>query len=160
MALRAGASPAAEAGWGQFEDRELRVHVAYEKGVGRYSWSAAKVSAQQARDYLANLAAEFLDPAGFDLLPADILLTRKGLDRAFRQESNGQPSEETRLRYRTEFQAAIDDDGERFQFRSYQPMKLLSLLSGKVPDDAFEKVRRRFRLLDSTILRAPSEASG
>jgi hypothetical protein len=38
-------------------------------------------------------------------------------------------------------------------------MKLLSIVPAGVPADAFEKVRRRFRLLDSGIARAREEIS-
>jgi hypothetical protein len=158
LALRAGESSVDGRSGPQFAEKKLVVHIAHQEGVASYSWSPADVSSVQARDYLAALAAEFLDPAGFDLLPIDILMGTKGLHRAFLQDGDGELSERDSQLYRADFQDAVDNDSEKSP-PLYRPMKLLSIVPAGVPADAFEKVRRRFRLLNSGIARAREEIS-
>jgi exodeoxyribonuclease V gamma subunit len=156
LALRAGEASADERSGPQFAERKLVVHIAHQEGVACYSWSSTDVSSVQARDYLAALAAELLNPAGFDLLPVDILLGTKGLDRAFLQDDDGELSERDSQLYRADFQDAVHDDSEKSR-PLYRSMKLLSIVPADVPADALEKVRRRFRLLDSGMARAREE---
>jgi exonuclease V gamma subunit len=158
LALRAGEILRDNRLGPRFAEKKLVIHVAHEEGVACYSWSPADAPAAQARDYLAALAAEFLDPAGFDLLPVDILLGTKGLDRAFLQEGDGKPSKRDSQLYRADFQDAVDDDSEKSS-PLYRPVSLLNIVTAEVPTDAFEKVRRRFRLLNSGIARAREEIS-
>jgi hypothetical protein len=155
LALRAGeAMPDAEAFCSRFAGRELFVRIAHETGVESYRWSPGDLAAEAARDYLSGLANDFLDPAGFDLLPADILFKDKaGLERAYRDHDAAATPEEKRT-YAADFREAVDDDADKEYGRAYYPMKLLEIVTTTVPDDAYDKMRRRFWPLDQGLARA------
>jgi hypothetical protein len=154
LALRAGeAMPDGEEFRCHCAGRVLRVHVAHEKGVELYRWSPDDLPAEAARAYLAGLVNEFLDPTAFDLLPADLLLRDKsGLERAY-QDDAGAATADEKQEYADAFREAVDADADQFH-PTYRPMKLLGIVSTTIPDDAYDKVRRRFRLLHQGLARA------
>jgi exonuclease V gamma subunit len=155
LALRAGeAMPDAEAFCSRFAGRELFVRIAHEKGVESYQWSPGDMPAEAARDYLTRLASDFLDPAGFDLLPADILLDKNShLEEAYRDDDAAETRDEKQS-YAVAFQEAVDDDADNEFGRAYYRMKLLEIVTTTVPDDAYDKIRRRFRPLYQGLARA------
>jgi exonuclease V gamma subunit len=156
LALRAGQALAdGEEFRRRFADRDLQVYLAFnpgnkKKGIAGYCWSPEQLPPERARDYLAALAAEFLDPSGFDLLPADIVFQKKDFRRPFSEDV--EVSEHDRRRYAKQLREAVAEDGENEQSPAYRGMRLLRIVGAQVPPDAFDKVRRRFRLL------APREA--
>jgi exodeoxyribonuclease V gamma subunit len=159
LALRAGETLANAGEFvRRFAGRDLFVHVAHQEGVARYSWSPDEVPPEKARDYLTGLVAEFLDPTGFDLLPLEILMGCEDLHQAFRG-ADVAPSEESKRAFVKRLREATEEDGDNGYRRLYNPMKLLQMVAAEVPPDAFDKVRRRFRLLDCGTACARREAS-
>jgi exonuclease V gamma subunit len=153
LALRAGGGSGADAqSYLRFAGRELLINVAHEKRVQCYSWSPEDLPATEARNYLTVLAGDFLDPSSFDLLPIDILIGIEELHRAFLQEEL--PTEGDKKAYAADFQERVEEDGEKDQNPLYYPMKLLKVVPATVPEDAFDKVRRRFRPLDRSLAHA------
>jgi hypothetical protein len=154
LALRAGETMAGgEEFRRRFADRKLLVYIAHEEGVARYCWSPKDLLPEAARDYLTMLAEDLLDPRGFDLLPADILLHDKNkLEGPYLDAEVVATSEEKQI-YAEQFQTVVDEDEEN-ERPAYYRMKLLQIVPSNVPDDAFDKVRRRFRLLDIGLARA------
>jgi exonuclease V gamma subunit len=160
LALRAGQTLANAGEFvRRFAGRHLYVHVAHPEGLARYSWSPDDAPPEKARDYLTSLVAEFLDPAGFDFLPLEILMACEDLHPAFRGADDPAPSEESKLAFVNRLREATDDDADNGYRRLYSPKKLLQMIAAEVPPDAFDKVRRRFRLLDRGTACARREAS-
>jgi exodeoxyribonuclease V gamma subunit len=155
LALRAGeAMPEMKEFRSRFAGRELVVHIADKEKVESYQWSPGDLPTEAARAYLIDLANDFLDPGGFDLLPADILLTKNSrLEGAYRDDG-AMATPDDKKTYLDAFQKAVDKDAENADWRTYRPMKLLEIAPAKVPDDAYDKVRRRFQLLDKGLARA------
>ena len=138
----------------RFAGRDLLVCIAHGTGVEQYRWSPDDLPPDAARGYLAGLAEEFLDPAGFDLLPADLLFHDKnGLEEPYLNDESGLPEE--KLAYAEAFREIVEEDEEKDErWRAYRPMQLLQIATTSVPEDAFDKVRRRFRFLDYALARA------
>jgi hypothetical protein len=61
-----------------------------------------------------------------------------------------------RARYPECYQEAIEADEEKEDHRVYWPMKLMRIVEAEVPADAWDKMRRRFRLLDQGPARVRS----
>src|SRR5262249_23095927 len=104
-------------------------------------------------------AGELLDRTSFDLLPFVLLVKNKELRPAYTLTDEDPELIESRDRYSRRLQQALDED-ELKEFRAYRPMKLLEIVDAKVPADAFDKVRRRFRLLDRGPARARCDQGG
>jgi exodeoxyribonuclease V gamma subunit len=146
LALRAGfeASPDGVSSADWLGGRAFCLHLAQDEGITTYSYAAEETSAQEARAYLTDLAADFLDPTAFDLLPLELIVQR-GLRIAFRPEPDqAPPSAEEFPRL---IEDAYEDNREAFQ-PDYRQMQLLEMVSPKVPLDALEKVRKRYGILD------------
>jgi exonuclease V gamma subunit len=132
-------------------ERRLRVHIAHAQGVAQCEFPADEVTAEEARAYLATLAHDFLDAGTFDLLPFDLIAAKEILREGYVADDDALPSPKE---YCSLLEEAVDEDGEKDFHALYQKMKLLEIVNVKVPADALDKVRRRFRLLDRGPARA------
>jgi hypothetical protein len=148
LALKAGTEPGSDgqssSAW--LGKRAFRLHIAHEEGITDFSYHPADVSAEQARDYLAELVCSFLDRTGFDLLPFELAVANQVLQAPFREAGSADP--DRRAEYRRAYADAIAADGEK-DYPDYRPMKLMQLVRAMVPADAWDKMNRRFRLLDA-----------
>ena len=121
--------------------RDFEMHVAHAHGVDHFGYPAGFVSPEQARNYLAQLATDFLDPQCLDLLPLRRILERKELCGAVRH-ADGQlgnlPAQFASLL--EECLAADVEDGGNWNRWS---TPLVELVNAQVPADAFDKIRRR-----------------
>jgi hypothetical protein len=145
LALKAVQGPDASAARDWLGKRTFRVHIAHADGIVDFTYRSGDVNAREARSYLAELAADFLDRAAFDLLPFDLIVAGETLREAYVKENEGElpdPREYVQL-----LQEAIEEDGEQ-EHPVFRGMKLLEIVEVRVPDDALAKVRRRFRILD------------
>lgn len=197
LILKAGAEPDSrgESSERWLGERAFRVHIAHAAGIASFSYGDGDVAANEARAYLESLTRDFLDRAGFDFLPFELLVANSDLKLPFlfkgdrellaylREQADWhkksgtkeaklslmieqllqatEGAEETdaallaRLRtaYVEFFQDAVDEDGDNMK-PAYRPSKLLEIVATQVPSDAFEKLRRRFWLLDRGPARA------
>ena len=127
------------------KDRALHLTVARDDGFSEYRYAGIEPAA--AREYLSALIADFLSPRTFDLLPFKTIAKDDALRAAFELD-DGAELNSAAQDYCERLQAAIDQDAE-FDFKKeivFDPTELLEL---HAPEDAFAKVRRRFRLLDA-----------
>jgi hypothetical protein len=129
-------------------ERAFRVHVGHEEGIASFTYLRGDAPPDEARAYLAALAADFLDRSGFDLLPFELIVSLEELRAAYSgAEDLGAEDYARRLR------EAVEADAEK-DYPEYRPVKLLEITEPEVPDDALVKVRRRFRPLDRGPARA------
>jgi exonuclease V gamma subunit len=124
----------------------FHVYVLCKEELYTYSYS---ITEDEAGAYLENLAADFLDPTSFDLLPFELIAedTRKptSLSAAYvlpDDQLGDLPTEYYRL-LAEKIEQASDTN-----FGNFWHSPLLDLARVQVPEDAFAKIRRRFRLLD------------
>jgi hypothetical protein len=126
--------------------REFHVYISCKEDLYTYTYS---ISADEAGAYLGHLAADFLDPTAFDLLPFEVIAKDgnkpKSLSAAYflPEEQLGSLS----MEYRSRLEEKIEEAGES-DFGHYWRSPLLDLAMVQVPEDPFVKIRRRFRLLD------------
>jgi exodeoxyribonuclease V gamma subunit len=199
LALRAGTEPNASgessAQW--LKSREFRLHLARPDGITTFTYLSTDFSQEQARNYLTELAQEFLLKTCFELLPFEITLRKPVLQLPFRKTEQeilnlyqelahadeqqlkkikkelglneddrvelNIPDQDFLARLRHEYPGSYRDeleaDGEDEHNRFYRPMKLLALLDTQVPDNAWEIMGRRFRLLDAGPARVREAAA-
>jgi exodeoxyribonuclease V gamma subunit len=85
LALKAGTEPGLEgessADW--LGQREFHLHMAREGDIVRFCYRPDDISSERAREYLAELVRDLLDPTCFDLLPFDLVPGNKGLQVPF-----------------------------------------------------------------------------
>ncbi len=123
--------------------RPLRLSVAFDTNIAEFTYAGIEPDA--ARAYLKSLAADFLATGTFDNLPFKTA-SHRTLNAAYMGE-DGPELSTLRQYYVERFQTALDQefDTENTGEPRIDPLELIEL---HVPDDAFEKIRRRFRLLD------------
>ena len=162
MAARASTPSNAAAKW--FGDGAFIISVLYSDGLA--SWRCT-ISTEEARQYMAALAQDYLDPDAFDLLPFKAILNKKassgeGPIRPF--ESDEPASQDDRAEYRQALRDLLDESVEEL----WNPMPILKLivreppagraegsdeaLAAWIPEDALDKVQRRFRPLFALML--------
>jgi exodeoxyribonuclease V gamma subunit len=127
-------------------EREFRVHLLHKQGINSVTFHPDDYSPDEAGDYLSILASDLLDQTSYDLLPFELIM-KKDLCQAFQTGANNSAGFEARD-YARRLQEAFDEDQENTDYKTYYPMRLLRLAEPRVPADAFQKVRRRFGLLD------------
>jgi hypothetical protein len=136
--------------------RVFRVHIAHREGLIRFTYQPEDVSPPQARSYLTQLLNDFLDRSNFDLLPFDIIAGDETLRQAYESDGDGPRA---RADYAAMLRESYEDDQDN-DFPAYRGMRLLDIVEAQVPEDAYAKVRRRFRLLDRGPARARAEDTG
>jgi hypothetical protein len=148
LALRAGtgAESGCTASHEWLGERPFIVHVACREGFKRFAYPADAIGRDEAGDYLGSLVAALLDRRTFDLLPFDLITQDKDLKRAYTLEGSDPLLALVRDQYDRRLQDAIEDDWERDR-PIYHHMKLLEIVTTRVPPDAFDKVRQRYRVL-------------
>lgn len=129
--------------------RSFRVHVVHQDGMVQLAYEADDFKVTEARTYLAELVKECLDRSSYDLLPFELVVLKDSLRVAF----EGEESSAIREEYVAAFTEVVAGDGES-DHPSYWPMQLLEIIEARVPPDAYDKIRRRFRLLDRGPARA------
>jgi len=157
LALRAGTAAGdgpSSAEW--LGDREFRVHVSHQQGITSFAYAAADVSPAEARAYLAQAIADFLDRSSFEVLPFNLIVQDKNLKQAYILPDGAAPAEQLREGYRRELEDAYEQDQDKDDHPTQYTAELVQLVDLPVAQDAFDKVRRRFRLLD----RGPARIRG
>jgi exonuclease V gamma subunit len=126
--------------------RQLHVFVAGRDAVCRYAYAS---SAEEARAYLTHLAADFLDPTTFDLLPFDVIIKDADKDTSLAAAYSLAADQlgDLPATYYQRLHERVEEEQES-DFGGYWRSPLLDLAKVQAPEDAFAKVRRRFRLLD------------
>jgi exodeoxyribonuclease V gamma subunit len=152
LALRAGGDETTR--WLQ----SFELHIAHKEGIAGFAYGPEDITPDEARAYLTELVREFLDRANFDLLPFDLLVDKKELQKAYILGDNDPELGLVRAQYSGTLQDAIELDAETE--RLYRPMRLLEMVEVVIPEDAFDKVRRRLRLLDRGPARARQAEGG
>jgi len=143
LALQAGNDDAgASRAW--VGKRALHLHVAHNRGVTTFSYGSRDINPARAEKYLRDLVADFLDPTAFDMLPFD-LIASKDLSPAFILPDNEAAAYADDYQQRLEDMLEEDADSDH---PAYWRMRLMEIVSTKVPGDAFAKVRRRFSMFD------------
>ncbi len=141
LLANADSAPAECSSQAWLQGAECRVHIACSESLESHTY---KCTAEEARAYLTQLAADFLDPTSFDLLPFDVL----AVDKEF-WDSFALPEDELgalSANYCVRFEEKIAEAREGKAV--YWDTPLLNLANARVPADAFAKMRRRFELLD------------
>jgi exodeoxyribonuclease V gamma subunit len=136
------------------EKRQFRIHVMHREGMVSFSYRPQDVSAKEARAYLTELVMDYLDRSSFDLLPFDLVANDPWLRQAYETDK---VDEAVRAEYAAALRESFDEDQEN-DMPIYHPMRLLEIVPTCVPDDAYDKLRRRFRLFDRGPARARQEA--
>ncbi len=125
------------------------VYLAHRKGVETFSYKA--LPQQEAQHWLQQLIGDFLGDGAMDLLPYALLTSNAPIH----PWEDGTFTDEEQERYREQLAARIEDDlGSSWP--QHQPPEIHPIANPIVPDDAFDKVRRRLR----PILPRPDEAAG
>jgi len=137
----------------------FRLHVAQEEGITSFTYRAEDITPDQARIYLTGLVEDFLNRTSFDLLPFDVVVNDKQLRSAFTLPADAEELQQLQGDFRRLLQGAIERDAENDR-PVYRPMKLMEIIEASIPEDAFEKMRRRFHLLDRGPARARTEQGG
>jgi hypothetical protein len=145
LALRSDPQPGHSARREWIGDRIFRIHVTHKAGTHCISFLPEDCTPDEAGNYLLALASDLLDRSSCDLLPFD-LIREKELREAF-QSAESWPADK-RVEYVRSIEEAYEDDQETPTGKKYYPMNLLRIVRPRVPLDAFDKVRRRFQLLD------------
>src|SRR5439155_14417438 len=118
--------------------------VAHAQGITKYRYPGTRISSEEARDYLTQLAADVLDPGSFDLLPFELLVKDKIMRTAYK--ARGAEADAPAADYAERLRELIELDRDKL-FSTFRWSELLALTDPEVPPDAFAKVRRRFALL-------------
>jgi hypothetical protein len=153
LALKAGTEPAPDGASSRawLGERTVRLHVAHNEGVGKWSYGPEDISAAEAQAYLEQLTGDFLTRNSFDLLPFDLVAAKESLRAAYLSPAEClDPAQYAQL---LEEEYEQDQDNEH---PIYRAMKLLEIVEPLVPSDALAKLDRRFRLLDRGPARARS----
>jgi len=124
------------------KSKEFHVHIANKETLNTYRYDFTE---GEALTYLAELAADFLDPTTFDLLPFEVFADMGKLADAYilADDQIGNRA----ANYREELEEKIEEASESDRGNFWRN-SLLDLAQVMVPEDAFHKVRKRFRLLD------------
>jgi hypothetical protein len=141
LALRAGPDPS----WAR--DLAFHLHIAHKEGIASFCYNQEDATPDEARAYLAELSAEFLDRGDFDLLPFDVVVADKALQQAYTLSDEAIALSGARDGYSTLLHDALENDRENDR-GVYRAMKLMEIVNAEIPSDAFDKIRRRLRLLD------------
>jgi len=97
------------------------------------------VTPKEAKKYLSELLADYLDEKTFDLLPLDIV--KKTL-KDFPEEPKSEKRAFSSYRLRLEEEILQASAGS---YSSYRPSAIVSALDLRVPEDAYSKVARRIK---------------
>jgi exodeoxyribonuclease V gamma subunit len=136
-----------EAGLSSFawlERREVYVHVSFRTGLRTWSYPPGSITSAEAAAFLVKLARDLLQPDQFDLLPFEVLRHHVELRQAMNETSNLNISPQDYHRLLSE---AVADDRESLYSKARLPL-IVNIIKAQVPEDALDKVKRRFRLLD------------
>ncbi|MBX9678371.1 MAG: exodeoxyribonuclease V subunit gamma [Gemmataceae bacterium] len=133
--------------------RDLCVHVAFAEGLGTVRYPAGMISPEEARAYLSELAADFLDPNRCELLPFRCL-EKKPMEALFLQEYDPIAADE----FREKIEEALENDGV---FGRPLVWDLVHRINVTVPEDALEIMQRRFRLINMgpALNREPNDSA-
>lgn len=135
--------------------RTFRVYATHRDGMVGFTYEPGDFDAAAARQYLQELTSAYLDRASYDLLPFDLVAKNPLLQAAYELPEDGL----ARSRYSVTLQEIIDEDAEN-PFPTFRAMRLLEVMEAQVPEDAYDKIRRRFRPLDSGPARHRAAAGG
>ncbi len=152
LALKAGDDPGAtgsarDAGSSRewIDGLDLHIHLSYDTGTHQIIYPGKDIAAHEAREYLARLAADFLDTTSFDLLPFDVIVGDQYLKQAYvAGDEHELPASDD---YQEKLREAWDESREKTDYGPHF-MELLDVIEPRVPADALAKVRRRLALLD------------
>jgi hypothetical protein len=138
--------------------RAWHIHIASDEGIAEFCFAPGEIRPEEAQAYLAHLVRDFLDPGGLDLLPLPVVVgDRARLWQAYALEDGDLLLEELRHNFADILRERVAEALEQASdFAAWRPMKLMEIVTADVPATAFDKVRRRFRLLD----RAPAKQRG
>ena len=147
---------AAEESCAWLNERPLKLHVVHDDGYTTYVY--AGISSAQAREYLTALAADVLNPACFDRLPFLVFSGNKMLKKAYELNDGDNELVTLATDFKGRLEELLAEDGDQ-SFKPRFTSEAMDLVDARVPDDAFEKIRRRFKLLDSgpAVRRAVAE---
>ncbi len=121
--------------------KTFRIHVLFKNGMRVLDIPAECIAPTEAKGYLAELTAEFLDPESCQRLPWRVLLHRDGKDLRAALESPEAPGD-----FAQAFREVVAENfGSRYGAYVAPMAKTLDL---DVPDAAHAILRRRFGLLD------------
>jgi len=144
LALRVGKEAGPQGSSSQWlQELPLRLHLVHQEGITGFTYKPEDISAEKARDYLTMLAADLLDPTSFDLLPLEALLGCVDFRKAYQTDRVDEG-----WNFPRRLEEFLEDQREKEIFSIYRRSQLLDLTDAKVPPDALDKVRRRFRILD------------
>jgi hypothetical protein len=163
LALKAGveARPPFDSSRDWLGRRKFQIHLAGGEGIVSFSYGPRDISSEEALDYLTELVRDFLDPGSLDLLPFDLLARpEKRLQLAYTLGDDDEFLEQLRPDYARLFAEILAEDQEQGWYAAWKPMKLMEIVPAGVPSEAFEKVRRRFRLLDRPLARVRAMNGG
>jgi hypothetical protein len=126
--------------------RAFYVYISCKDDLYTYTYT---VTEEEARAYLSELVADFLDPTAYDLLPFEVIAKDSSkqhpLSAAYLLPDH--QVEALRANYHLRLKDRIEEARES-DFGNYWRSPLLDLAGVQVPEDALAKIRRRFRALD------------
>ena len=125
-------------------NRAYNIYVAHAHEIIRFGYAAGFRSPDHAREYLAELTTDFLDPGCLDLLPLTKIIERWDLFPAISRSDDKLGKLPGEFAALLEEHLAEDSDKDGRWNRWLTPM--VELVNAKVPADAFAKIRRRFRM--------------
>jgi hypothetical protein len=123
-----------------------RVDIAHFDGISSYDYADC-ISPAEARNYLMDLTQGYLQPTTFDYMPFDLVSKTRELRTAYQIAESDRSLPSIRESYAALLRDCAAIDRERTE--PYHRCKSLTeLWPPHVPEDAFDKVRGRFQLLD------------
>ena len=127
-------------------DKPFDARVLYREGFGRWIYHADR---EQARKYLTDLAREFIEGEGFDLLPLEAKSMKAAID--------ADDSPAAALAFAEQLRDEVGVDRENSQ-SSIRMSPLIEMADCSVPDDALAKAKRRLAAEDGASLLRPKES--
>jgi hypothetical protein len=161
LALKAGTETVdglSSAQW--LGNRKFSIHIAAKEGITTFVYTAEDISQEDARGYLTTLVGDFLNRTSFEMLPADLIVREKALKLAYTVADGAPEMEELRAGYHEQFADVFEQDQEKVDYATHRAGELVRVMDLALPPDAFEKVRRRFRLIDRGPARLRSKGDG
>ena len=147
LALLAGTAESAngESSCKWVKERPLRLTIALEDGMSEYTYS--EIAREEAQNYLAQLVTDYLTPDVIDVLPFKVISGIEAELRApYESYSAKNPAPPDAISsYPQKLQDAIDGAFDGNDAPRLEPVDLLEL---QPPADAFDKVQRRYEILD------------
>jgi len=127
------------------DSRRLRIHIANDDGITAIDYP--DIPEENARRYLEMLVTDFLDVRRFERLPFYTIEKNAFLRSAYELDEGDPALPAVRQSYSNVLAAELEKDDDQFERRQTR-VRIEDIAAVQAPPDAFDLIRRRFRLLD------------